>query len=352
MSDLRAFRDAMALVKKGEAGWSVIELDGFASHFKHDLNMDGCVEGYRVDPPHVSQQEQESCADAPSEALYPRFDLNGDGRLNGPEVNPPADAVAPYGAPSDTVCTQLSLVKGCRRDFDVLAFPNAAAWDLDDENVSNVLQLDPLGGEPCPAQGWTSTSLRADRDADGFIDYLRSADFHIESDGLMEVSAGPQFYKCNWSLWSGVLTAPILSGQGIRIEFGANRDAENRNFALVVRARIGEDFELRTGFDEIELRSTSREKNQEVLVRAEQWMEWTTASWNPFRTATGPSEAAVRASLHAWAEQHLAPVSVLANWLGSAQVKEITAAITCIEANQNGDCIQYEGTLTGVELTG
>jgi hypothetical protein len=91
MGDFRTFRDAMtqALLEEGVLAAADTDLDGGLTHFKKDLNFDGCVGTERANPPHPATGTTpeipvppQGCAKAPKEEnVYPRYDFNGDGKI-------------------------------------------------------------------------------------------------------------------------------------------------------------------------------------------------------------------------------------------------------------------------------
>ncbi len=141
--DFRTFRDVFLQVRSVEDAnlAPLISLDGSATHFKRDLNMDGCLRA-RADacdpstnpcvpanPPHpVDIPTPTNCSaetGAPVENVYPRYDFNGDGRITANAVNPASGDVAPFKIDPDTHCTGLNQPAGCLRDIDVMA----QVWD-------------------------------------------------------------------------------------------------------------------------------------------------------------------------------------------------------------------------------
>jgi len=89
MADLRYLRDALtqSLVESGSIPPGNASLDGSATHFKKDLNFDGCVGSYLVNPEYPpgtvpTPPNQAPCATAPPEGVYPRADFNGDGLVS------------------------------------------------------------------------------------------------------------------------------------------------------------------------------------------------------------------------------------------------------------------------------
>jgi Ca2+-binding RTX toxin-like protein len=205
MKDFRAFRDAMleVLVSEGVLAAADVSLDGPETHFKKDLNLDGCVGNQVADPPHPpgTVPVPADCTNAPAESVYPRYDFNGDGRLHpdGRLTAPPprdtngdgmvdaadeAPGVSPFKVDPDTFCMGLMNPAGCLRDIDVLA--DIDLWQVDQERVS----VDPAdeGQGDCVAGDalvWLPASyLLADRagsggGGDGVIDYLLSGELHF-----------------------------------------------------------------------------------------------------------------------------------------------------------------------------
>jgi len=196
MKDFRAFRDAwlQAQVRDGNIPAANVSLDGPATHFKKDLNFDGCVQGEGVAAPvHPGSLISRALVAAdcgpntPRESWYPRYDFNGDGTLEfrGDLVAPGAAGVAPFKVDPDTICTALNAPAGCRRDIDVLADPDL--WSVDNENVRVGNAVDAQYNRPCGLGIFVPTgplwepqhNLFADRDNNGTIDYMHSIDLHI-----------------------------------------------------------------------------------------------------------------------------------------------------------------------------
>jgi subtilisin family serine protease len=194
MKDFRAFRDAMVLsmflnglIPIGDVGF-----DGPISHFKYDLNFDGCALGAAAAPAHpagtIPAPPAGSCGTS-SELVYPRYDFNGDGlvHVDGRFSDPlaAAAAVAPFKIDPDTPCLGFGMPAGCARDIDVLL--DMIYWTPDDEHNSVAGMDTDLPMDPCfIGAGWRPVfNLMLDRDedalgmSDGVIDYLLSADLHF-----------------------------------------------------------------------------------------------------------------------------------------------------------------------------
>ncbi len=104
--DFRAFRDAFLQIRQVEDASlnTRVLLDGALTHFKTDLNMDGCLRArpdacdptnnpcVSANPPHpVDIPIPTNCAagiGAPVENVYPRYDFNGDGKITPMSSNP------------------------------------------------------------------------------------------------------------------------------------------------------------------------------------------------------------------------------------------------------------------------
>lgn len=195
MADFRAFRDALLQAQIKEPDFiGKVGLDGGDLHFKKDLNFDGCVGIAVPNPPHpvveglsrIPVAEPGKCTTLwpQTEFLYSRYDFNGDGRLNGFEVDPKALAVAPFKIDPATKCVGLNNPAGCLRDIDVLADRRFWSGQTSNEHVKVAPPADVAPAlEPCSPQAqphWLpTTDLYADRNNDGIIDYLRSADLHF-----------------------------------------------------------------------------------------------------------------------------------------------------------------------------
>jgi len=190
MQDFRAWRDAYLQVHANDfttAGFTV-SLDGGSSHFKDDLNMDGCANGSAASPAHPSgiPAPPGGCAGAPAEDIDPRYDLNGDGRIG------PWHATAPFKvdpeAPDPDLPPGANKVFGIRaapgflRDIDVMA--DIDIWEGSDETVF----ADPAfegfdSGEPADWRPWRF--ILGNRDTDiAFLrdipDLIHSFDMHVE----------------------------------------------------------------------------------------------------------------------------------------------------------------------------
>jgi hypothetical protein len=223
MKDLRAFRDALiqVLAEAGTLPFPSVDPDGAVTHFKRDLNFDGCVGELLAQPAHPDGTvpadpaffPDVDCSIAPREAIHPRYDLNGDGEIRpeGRHVDTEPLGVAPFKIDPDTACVGLNDPAGCVRDVDVLA--DEDLWDLDAEQVS----LDPAdegfgacGGPPGPLVWLPKHHLLADRDGDQVIDYLHSADFHfvLGADPTSDVALVELQVFARGSGWSKCVVIP------------------------------------------------------------------------------------------------------------------------------------------------
>jgi hypothetical protein len=211
--DFRAFRDAFLQVRAAEDANLApqVSLDGVATHFKRDLNMDGCLRARSTDTPvpvnpahPVDIPTPTNCSagrGAPVENVYPRYDFNGDGQITLNADNPASDDVAPFKIDPDTQCTGLNTPQGCLRDIDVMA----QVWDAlpavppdcgalpestEPQKVAKQHCMENLSASPADegTDPFTEDSqwrwqprryLLADRDNDHRIDYLYSADLHL-----------------------------------------------------------------------------------------------------------------------------------------------------------------------------
>jgi subtilisin family serine protease len=235
MKDFRPFRDAF--VQTALLGLGGV-LDGGPIHFKKDLNFDGCVNLllYRdpAQPAHPpgTIPVPASCVNAPDENVYPRYDFNGSGQIDalGGQTAPPGHAVAPFKIDPDTACTGLNTPAGCLRDLDVMADPDL--WDSSSfgEWVS-VTGPDGVPPAECEIPGiWAPMrNLLLDRNGDGLVDYLYSADLHFilgplaDSDYdriTVEVYSGP-WSKCNVFPLSvksrTIVTVPLYPGASVLV---------------------------------------------------------------------------------------------------------------------------------------
>ena len=213
MKDFRVFRDAYLQVSAKETdpqtgqlyvSPSDVSLDGGDK----DLNQDG----------QVSAGTTNNNAD---ENIYPRFDFNGTGRIDpdGARTSPNSHSLAPFKMDPDSLCTVVEVNSatgaGCVRDIDVLAHPNL--WTLDDENV-------------------TTSDLLADRDNNGFVDYLRSADFHFHIDPDPESSSSNLLIQVE-SLKDNPNSAAIWSKT---IDLPGPLDTENTTKRIITVPLFGE----------------------------------------------------------------------------------------------------------------
>lgn len=189
--DFRAWRDAYLQVNLADVAGTGIDvfLDGAQTHFKKDLNFDGCVAGQNVNPAHPVDVPipPAGCLGAPFQNVYPRYDFNGDGQVGSwfktaPfKVDPEAaDPDNPAGENRTFVVRQ---PPGFLRDIDVLADPEL--WNVTAENV----ETDPaVEGLPAAPGEWSPRRfLLGNRDTgipvfEGIPDYLHSFDLHIQLD--------------------------------------------------------------------------------------------------------------------------------------------------------------------------
>jgi hypothetical protein len=149
MRDFRRFRDGLLQVEVEDSILSKtdVQLDGPADAPKRDLNLDRKIfpNGRR-------------------ENLYPRFDFNGDGIVHRTRI--PMDS---HWRPNDDFRDAT--------DFGVIA--DDAVWEVDAEDVSVAALADGGDAYPRPDPFMQATALRADRDGDGVVDYLRSVDLTL-----------------------------------------------------------------------------------------------------------------------------------------------------------------------------
>lgn len=187
MRDFRAFRDAVlqdALLDRQIPG-TQIELDGSTTHFKLDLNFDGCVGPARVHPPHIDIgiKPAPRCPEGRQLEPYPRYDFNGDGVLNGFGIIPEADELAPFNVVPTTACTAINTPTGCVRDIDVFDFPD---FDGFEAGVFTPSQGAAPTTRTCDEFSWLpETNLfgdiagRTSDGPDGRIDHIFSGDVHV-----------------------------------------------------------------------------------------------------------------------------------------------------------------------------
>ena len=194
MRDFRAWRDAYLQVHAAEFAGSglSVALDGPPTHFKKDLNLDGCVGQQAASPGHPLDvpQPPAGCANAPSESVYPRYDFNGDGQVGAWFATAPfkvdPDAADPDAPVGQNKSLALRSAPGFLRDIDVLA--DANMWTPDHENVftqSNVEGVPP--GDP--HDFGPERYLLGNRDPasapavlKALPDYIHSFDLHIRID--------------------------------------------------------------------------------------------------------------------------------------------------------------------------
>ena len=194
MRDFRAWRDAYLEAHAPDfAGTGLaVALDGVATHFKKDLNLDGCVDGKPAAPNHPLDvpAPPAGCTNAAPESVHPRADLNGDGTVGAwfataPfEVDPDGpDPDAPAGQNKDLA---VRAAPGWLRDVDVLAA--ADTWTPDAENV--FVQSGAEGTPASDPHDWgPARYLLANRDPAGtpavlqaLPDYIHSFDLHVRID--------------------------------------------------------------------------------------------------------------------------------------------------------------------------
>jgi subtilisin family serine protease len=222
--DFRAFRDgflqSQPSLPQGRIASQEVSLDGDPTHFKKDLNLDGCrrdttqASGLPVSPPHPSGHPDPppdiptgvNCGSvtAPVENVYPRYDFNGDGRITANSVNPSGGDVAPFKIDAATDCSQNRAA--CLRDIDVMTqvWASVPAVPPDCSAISDEVSkqhcMENIGANVADegADPFTATSewrwqprhnLLADRNSDGSIDYLYSADVHISGEEVVPPSA-------------------------------------------------------------------------------------------------------------------------------------------------------------------
>jgi hypothetical protein len=201
MKDFRVFRDVLlqVLVEEGLLAPAVVSLDGPATHFKKDLNFDGCVfrpgsagpaPAAPAHPAGTVPPPTAGCADAPREGVHARYDFNGSGLIDpaGKFALPAPAGVAPFKIDPDISCSGLYSAGdgGCWRDLDVLADPAMWTGEMDEEHVTVSRTTNSLTNVCRVGEGWSGRpSLLYDRDrdatgrSDGVVDYLLSADLHF-----------------------------------------------------------------------------------------------------------------------------------------------------------------------------
>lgn len=269
MRDSRPLRDAyLEVTEQGD------NLDGTNTHFKRDLNHDGCAGTAPVAPAHPVDIFQHNNCSTSDESVYPRYDLNGTGRLDAgtTDVAPPAPALAPFKADPDTDCTSLNT--DCRRDIDVLA--DAAVWEPAEENVT--LDTESLP-DTTPSSAWNATELDTDRNGDGTIDYFVSFDIHLDVERLLQApyeteicrsftgscdtdtinrvgvfagvivatfdqsSTSASFGKARTGDWQGVLTVPAFQGDTL-VGHATDNGEEIHSLRFQFAPTPGEDVKM------------------------------------------------------------------------------------------------------------
>ncbi len=366
MRDFRPFRDAYV-----DMFWPETLLDGSDTHFKRDLNEDGCVFWSNADPAApAGGGTPRTCNVAPIEDDYARYDFNGNGLLDSENmrIDPGADGVHPFKVNPDTTCTGLDKAAGCLRDIDVLA--DVRFWDPDPERVTvegndAYPSCGGVAGISAPPADWSDTQLMLDRDGDENIDYMLSADLHLvvgdsDADGGFVVQSGVSytnhFRKCRHDTWDQVLTVPVFeSGSGdsrIRLDYVETQGGLKRAFGLAITPEVGEDFSIEIDHDTLELRSTSRGKGSDVFAPWEQ-LESISAdeAHGPFVTVTAATEAALEERIYEEANARLVPEAKLNDWLGSANLVVPGWDQECISWD-DGECVLYEGKLWGALISG
>lgn len=295
MWDFRAFRD----------GWLQVNnvtprlMDGPATHFKWDFNFDGCVGNQPANPAHAGGTvpvPPAGCANAPQENVYPLYDFNGDGRITANASNPGAGDVAPFKIDPDIQCAGLNQPqRGCFRDIDVIGDGNSSSLQNDgiwgtgtapgaelqrrldvteqvfvpNRDEANINAADEGGtGLDCkldehnalppvrtPNDRWGRTNLLSDRDGDGSVDYLNSADFHlrffsfqqpqdftIHEFRILSPPGAGRFFTKQRGFPQGFLTGRDYLDEMVTVPlFGAGRDAEIR----VCMSQPGEEILLK-----------------------------------------------------------------------------------------------------------
>ncbi|NNF12085.1 MAG: S8 family serine peptidase [Gemmatimonadetes bacterium] len=368
MSDFRAFRDAFLEADQVAGSQSPISLDGPGTHFKRDLNEDGCARGTPSSPPHPNIASSVNCAMAPVEEIYSRFNFNGSGRLDLTAGMIQGAAVAPFKIASNTVCVAVDQPVGCLRDIDVLI----PVWGLDAENV-RADATDDAGvctppQQSNPPAGWTGTGLLMDRDLDNEIDYVRSTDLHIKADapdddaGLV-IRSGPGgaflFSKCRRTAYQGLLTVPRFDQPTVQVDYSRTMPVgptvEERRVELVMRPQDGEDLGLEIGYDKLDVFSTTRQRASDLFDRPSQ-LEWQIRDVGPnetgyFALAEAGDQNALAMAMFNLAVQHVLPNSLVAGWLGSAEVVVPVWTEKCLVALIVG-CEKWEGRLWGASMRG
>lgn len=381
MSDFRVFRDAWL-----DASDVLMEvaLDGDASHFKRDLNMDGCVvvdKLFELDdflavapghPARIPTPTAEQCSASLPEHLHSRFDFNGNGVLptEAASLVPPASAVAPFKTDPDTKCTGLDTPADCLRDIDVLL-------GLLSSGEANVGNAGLSGDPPCgpgpfsipPPAGWSATSVGDDLEGDGIHDYMRSADLHIrsgdaDSDSGLVVRSGntdlKYFRKCRHDPWDGVITVPVYDetpDSRLQVDYKQTKAHETRGLKLIGVPLPGEDFGLEVKFSKLDFESTlpTRLKLASVFPRTEQLESLTRDSDHPegpYATAIAGTEEDLESVMYDLAETHIVPKSLVKAWLGKAEVVVPTYTSSCVAVNDDGDCVALYGELMGALMMG
>ncbi len=224
--DFRAFRDAFLQIRQVEDASlnTRVLLDGALTHFKKDLNMDGCLRAR----PDACDPTNKPCVPAPRGHPHPnelcrrnrrprgeclsqiRFQRGWENHAN--VVQPASSDVAPFKIDPDTNCTGWNTPAGCLRDIDVMtqvwdALPSSLPPEsqpvLRQHFIENITadDTDPSGCSDSNLWQWQPRNgLLADRDEDGKIDYLYSTDLHFSGS---ELPADPSSAYVSLSVSSG-----------------------------------------------------------------------------------------------------------------------------------------------------
>lgn len=355
MKDFRPFRDAWLVANRILPR----QLDGSVTHFKKDYNMDGCIGNSPVAPAHpVDITQPASCNNTPSENVFPRYDFNGDGKITQNAPNPGPGDLIPFKVDPDTVCSSLNSPLGCLRDVDVLTDNNL--WTMDGENVSATITID----EAAPGIGrWNQTSLLLDRNGDGFIDYLRSADFHMELNfpgdpfdqiWLLSPSDNSLWLKAMENPPAGIhiVTAPVFSP--VKMFYHMKKGLEVKTGIFIINPMFGEDFGLQLAWDTLNFYSTDRAVAQDIFPPAQQNLNYALL-FSPIQSRTGDSCEPIAAELQSWADSW-AMATPFNAWLQkmASQVSIPTdASISCYCIEEiAGVCLLYQADLNAIYTKG
>ena len=216
--------------------------------------------------------------------------------LKGGYYLPGPDGVAPFKIDPDTLCP--GLTNGCLRDIDVLA---TAGWTADAEGVS-VDSVDEGVVEDVLGRWRPKRDLLADRNQDGEIDYLRSADLHftfppgnparVHEFEIFVVSELPQGVNAKNGNCPGIDELPFAFRQCVKIRAPRASDNETRLIVtvplwtrkIVVDIRTIADPILFAGITNKHIEAKLGEDIHLAFGPVEEPQPSVSASWNEFES--------------------------------------------------------------------